>query len=113
MDINPWVNFFSDAILQAQQDSMDLIHFLIGKSKMLTVLKDQLNPRQEKALLRIFAEGLQGFKGGLSANNYIAITKVSRATTTRDLTDLVQKGALIKTGELRHTRYWLNFQHFQ
>jgi Fic family protein len=56
----------------------------------------------------MFAEGLGGFKGGLSAENYIAITKTSRATTTRDLIDLVQKGALVKTGELRHTRYWLN-----
>jgi hypothetical protein len=36
----------------------------------------------------------------------MAITKVSRAT--RDLTNLIQKGALVKTGELRHTRYGLN-----
>jgi len=27
---------------------------------------------------------------------------------TRDLQDLVEKGALIKIGELRHTRYFLN-----
>ena len=58
--------------------------------------------------MRIFAEGLSGFKGGLSAENYIAVTKTSRATATRDLADLVEKGALTKTGELRHTRYWLN-----
>ncbi|HEV7738054.1 MAG TPA: hypothetical protein VGO47_11860 [Chlamydiales bacterium] len=38
----------------------------------------------------------------------MTITKTSRATATRDLADLVQKGALRKTGELRHTRYWLN-----
>ena len=56
----------------------------------------------------MFDEGPCGFKGGLSAENYIAITKASRATATRDLMDLVQKGALNKTGELRHTRYWLN-----
>lgn len=47
-------------------------------------------------------------KRGLSAENYIAITKTTRATATRDLADLVKKGALIKTGELRHTRYRLN-----
>ena len=44
---------------------------------------------------------------GMSAENYIAITKTTRATATRDLTDLVEKGALVKTGELRHTRYRL------
>lgn len=28
-----------------------------------------------------------------------------------ELTDLVEKGALTKTGELRHTRYRLNIQN--
>jgi len=49
-----------------------------------------------------------GFKGGLSAENYIGISKASWATATRDLQDLVEKGALTKTGALRHTRYHLN-----
>lgn len=55
----------------------------------------------------MFQEGIDGFKGGLSAENYISISKTSRATATRDLQDLVEKGALVKTGELRHTRYYL------
>ena len=59
----------------------------------------------------MFAEGVEGFEGGLSAENYITITKSSRATATRDLADLVQMGALKKTGELRHTRYWLNLKN--
>ena len=108
LEVEHWVEFFADAVLQAQEESMNLLYFLIEKSKMLTSLSGQLNLRQEKVLLRMFAEGLSGFKGGLSAENYIAITKTSRATATRDLAELVQKGALVKTGELRHTRYWLN-----
>lgn len=108
LEVSHWVEFFADAVLQAQEESMSLLYFLIEKSKMLTAFSGQLNPRQEKVLLRLFAEGLSGFKGGLSAENYIKITKTSRATATRDLTDLVDKGALVKTGELRHTRYWLN-----
>lgn len=28
-------------------------------------------------------------------------------TTTRDLQDLVEMGALSRTGDRRHTRYWL------
>ena len=110
LEVGPWVEFFADVVLQAQAESMKLLYFLIEKSKMLTALASQLNPRQEKVLVRMFAEGLSGFKGGLSAENYIAITKTSRATATRDLADLVQKGALVKTGELRHTRYWLNIK---
>ena len=56
----------------------------------------------------MFREGLNGFKGGLSAENYISITGTSRATATRDLAKLVQLGALVRTGELKSTRYWLN-----
>ena len=74
----------------------------------MKALKDKINERQEKVLLRMFAEGLKGFSGGLSADNYIAISNATRSSATRDLSDLVKKGALTKTGELRHTRYWLN-----
>jgi Fic family protein len=110
LEINQWLEFFTDTVLQAQVESMQLLHFLIAKSKMLTTFAGQLNERQEKALLRIFSEDLAGFKGGLSAENYIATPKTSRATATRDLQDLVQKGVLTKSGELRHTRYWLNLK---
>jgi len=56
----------------------------------------------------VFREGPDGFEGGLSAENYISITQASRTTATRDLTDLVSKGALTRTGERKGTRYHLN-----
>ena len=56
----------------------------------------------------MFAEGPDGFKGGLSAANYRTITDAPSATATRDLTELVQLGALRKRGELKHTRYYLD-----
>ena len=56
----------------------------------------------------MFHEGVDDLKGGLSAENYISITQAPRATATRDLQDLVEKGALGRTGALRHTRYHLN-----
>jgi Fic family protein len=64
------------------------------------MLRGKLNERQEKVIARLFREGPEGFQGGLSAGKYISIAKTSRATATRDLQDLVEKGALIKTGEL-------------
>jgi Fic family protein len=70
-------------------------------------LRGEINERQEKALLRIFREGPDGFVGGLSAGNYRTITGASLATATRDLADLVEKGALIRTGERRYARYRL------
>ena len=111
LDAQGWVEFFSKVILQAQKEADDLLWFIIKKTKMLTALSGRINPRQEKVLLRMFAEGPSGFKGGLSAENYIAITKTSRATATRDLANLVKMEALIKIGKLRHVRYQLNVQN--
>ncbi len=39
----------------------------------------------------MFVAGVDGFQGGMSAEKYIAITKTTRATATRDLADLVEK----------------------
>ncbi len=111
VEVQHWVEFFANIILHAQQDSMRLLNFLMQKSKMLTALSGKINQRQEKVLLRMFAEGPDGFQGGLSAEKYISITKAPRATATRDLVDLVSMGALLKTGELRYTRYWLNLAY--
>lgn len=108
LNIRIWMTFFCSGVLQAQKESLEQLIFLIKKSKIMNALSDQINERQTKAMLRMFAEGPEGFVGGLSAEKYISITKTSRATATRDLNDLVEKGALIKVGQLRHARYHLN-----
>lgn len=107
-EITRWLEYFSGAVLGALKFTQSYIEFLIDKTKLFERLQGELNPRQEKCILRMFEEGPEGFTGGLSAENYIRITKATRPTATRDLADLVSKGALIKTGELRHTRYHLN-----
>lgn len=106
-EITTWLLYFGQTILDAQGYTKLQIEFLIEKAKLFEKLRGQLNPRQEKTLLQMFREGPEGFTGGLSAQNYIGITKTSRATATRDLQDLVQKGALFRTGELKGTRYYL------
>jgi Fic family protein len=107
-EITAWLVYFADTTLQAQDATQCMIDFLIQKTKLYDRVKDQLNQRQEKALARIFREGVEGFKGGLSAENYISITGASRATATRDLQNLVEKGVVIRTGVLKSTRYHLN-----
>jgi Fic family protein len=107
MDATRWVEYFSDTILETQERGFRLVEFVLAKTRLLNRLRGRLNPRQQKALLRMFAEGIDGFKGGLSSSNYQSITGASPATATRDLADMVAKGALVKTGEHRSTRYWL------
>lgn len=108
LEIQNWIEFFADVVLESQNESFKLLHFLIQKAKLFKQFAGELNLRQEKVLKRMFLMGPEGFTGGLSAEKYIAITKASRATATRDLADLMEKGILVKTGELRHTRYWLH-----
>lgn len=107
LDITDWLLFFSRIILESQKHTQEMIDFLIGKTKFYARFQGTLNERQEKVIARLFKQGPEGFKGGLSAENYIRITETSRATATRDLQDLVAKGALTKTGELRYSRYEL------
>lgn len=106
--IDEWLDWFSDIALAAQQRALERVHFLLAKTKLLDRLRGQINARQEKAVLRMFAEGPHGFRGGLSAANYRTITDAAPATATRDLAELVELEALRKEGELKHTRYYLN-----
>src|SRR6267154_696502 len=87
-----WLAWFGGIAIEAQRRTIALVEFLIDKAKLLDRLRGQLNERQQKALLRMFREGPEGFRGGLSAGNYGTITAASPATTTRDLADLVAKG---------------------
>ncbi len=105
--ITSWLAWFAGITIEAQRRTIACVEFLIDKTKLLDGLRGRLNRRQERALFRMLREGPEGFSGGLSAGNYMAITGASPATTTRDLADLVAKGALKRTGERRHARYHL------
>lgn len=107
-EITNWLVWFAGMTIEAQRRTIALIEFLIDKAKLFDRLSGQLNERQIKALLRMFKEGPGGFEGGLSAGKYSTITGASPATTTRDLTDLAEKGALIREGERRYARYKLS-----
>jgi Fic family protein len=104
-EITAWLRWFAAVAIEAQRRTIARVEFLIDKTRLLDRLRGQLNDRQEKALLRMLREGPEGFTGGLSAGNYAGITGASPATATRDLTDMVAQGALIRVGERRHARY--------
>ena len=106
-EVTLWLRWFAGIAIEAQQRTQAQIDFIIQKSTLLTEISDALNQRQLKVLLRMCREGASGFVGGLSAGNYVSITKTSPATARRDLAELVEMNALTRTGEKRHTRYQL------
>jgi Fic family protein len=110
LEVTDWLNYFGTTILEAQQDTLKRIDFIVEKTKFFERYKTQLNERQNRVVLRLFEAGHTGFTGGLSAKNYIKIAKTSESTATRDLKDLTDKKIFIKTGELKGTRYQLNIK---
>ena len=108
MEIQAYLAYFTDLVIESQKAAIVLIKFLAKKTKFYDAYVNSLNERQLKVVERIFQEGPAGFKGGLSAENYLSITKTSRPTATRDLQDLVVKQIVYKIGNLKSTRYFLN-----
>lgn len=107
-EITHWLMWSAGVAIEAQRRTIALAESLIDKTKLLDRLRGQLNARQEKALLRMFREGPEGYRGDLSAGIYSTSTGASPATTTRDLADLVAKGVLVREGERRYARYHLS-----
>ena len=108
LEVTDWLLWFAAKAIEAQRRTLQQVEFVLQKSRLIVRLRHDLNARQEKALLRMFEAGPDGFVGGLSASNYMSITGAPSATTTRDLTTLVAMGALTRTGEHRSTRYHLS-----
>ena len=107
-ELTDWLLYFGHTILDAQSRTLAIVEFLITKTKFYDRFQPMMNERQQKVISRLFAAGPTGFEGGLSAKNYLTISKTSSSTATRDLQDLASKGILKTTGERKSTRYWLN-----
>ena len=108
LEITDWLLWFASVAIESQRHSLAHIEFILNKTRLLDLVSCQLNPRQEKAVLRMLAAGPDGFTGGMSAGQYMGITGTLQATTTRDLDSLVKMGVLNRTGERKATRYHLN-----
>ncbi|MGB0953773.1 MAG: Fic family protein [Planctomycetota bacterium] len=106
-EITDWLAWSAGISLTSQHRTQAQVDFLIAKAKLFERLRGQLNRRQELALERMFREGIEGFRGGLSAGNYVSITQASSATATRDLAGLVEMGALTAHGDKKYRRYHL------
>ena len=108
-EVTEWIEWFLQMLLLAQQGAAEQIAFTLRKTRYLDQHRPQINSRQEKALLRMLAEGPGGFAGGMTAKKYRAITRAAPATSTRDLAKLVEIGALESTGAGRGRSYNVAF----
>ncbi len=109
-EITSWISYFCDVIFKAQINTEEQIDFVLRKSKFFDRYRDVLNERHIKVISRMLEEGPDGFKGGMNATKYESLTKVSKATATRDLQYLLEKRVftLMETGRGRNTKYRVN-----
>ena len=107
-EVTAWVNYFVNAILNAQDDAEEQINFVLKKSLFYQKFEKQLNERQLKIINRMLQAGIKGFEGGMTAKKYMKIADVSKATATRDLQHLADIDAFKQIGSGRSVHYGLN-----
>lgn len=107
LDISHWLEWFLDTLLEAVEQALQRVENTVRKSRFWQHLAQlELHEGQRKVLNRLLDGGENGFAQGISAAQYQKVAKVSKATATRHLTDLLEKGCLIKLqGGGRNTRY--------
>ncbi len=108
LDVNDWLIYFCNLILEAQEDAKQTVLFTIKKTKFFYKYSDLLNERETKAIRKMMEYGKDGFEGGMTARKYISINKTTKPTATRDLQHLTEIGAFERQGLGRGVSYKLN-----
>jgi Fic family protein len=110
-NLSTWMLWFLDCYEKSMLHTQKTMEKVLGISRFWQhVAPLAMNERQRKVVRKLLETGEGGFTGGLTAKKYLAMTKTSRATGTRDLADLVAKGILLSEGERAGTRYELNWE---
>lgn len=117
LNITEWLLWFLQTLLHTLEQAMQRIERVLVKARFWQAHRDDgLPPEQTKVLNRLLNGDLlsekpdAGFTVGISAAQYQAVAKVSKATATRHLQDLLEKGCLRKLpGGGRSTRYQINW----
>ena len=110
LEIDSWIFYFSELLIEAQQNAIDILEFSVKKTHFFDTYKSQLNARQTKVINKMLDAGKEGFEGGMTAKKYISIAKTTKATATRDLQELVDLNILTQNLAGRSTNYTINIR---
>lgn len=111
LDLTETIKTVSPMFLNAVRETERILELTEYRTKVADQ-KDTLNDRQMKVLNRLVDYELRGgFEGGMNNTKYQKITNIADRTALRDLSELQELGLLVKTGQLKGTRYYLNIPH--
>lgn len=100
VDVTGWLAWFLAQVEASATAAQRTVANTLAKARFwLRRQAANLNERQRKALNRLLDAGRGGFEGGINVRKYMSLTKTSRATAYRELTDLVAQGCLAPTGK--------------
>jgi len=93
LDVTPWLRWFIGCLDRAFDGAENILVSVMRKARFWESVAGQpLNERQRKVINRL----LHGFEGKLTNAKWAAITKTSSDTALRDISDLVERGILVK-----------------
>jgi Fic family protein len=109
LDATEWVAWFARQCTAAYEVANQVMDQALQKRRFWEAhASTTLNERQRKVLQGLLDDGDGGFSGGLNAEKYIKMTGASKATATRDLSEMVSNGQLWVAGVGKATRYYIN-----
>jgi len=107
-DVTDWVHWFVTQCADAYLSAVRIIDQALEKRRFWEQHPSHTLPdRQRKVLQRLLDDGDGGFLGGLNADKYMKMTGVSKATATRDLSQMVLAGQLRSHGQGKAIRYYI------
>ena len=115
LEVTPWVQWFVQAFTQSCIQSQTVVKQALDKASFMQRAAGlAINDRQSKVLRRLLEAGSNewggGFLGGMTAEKYSKITGISKATATRDLSELLRHDLLRMEGVGKATRYAVNIE---
>jgi Fic family protein len=104
-DITEWLTWFLECLGRAIDGAETLLATVLTKARFWeSIGASPLNDRQRLILNKL----MDGFEGKLTSSKWAKLTKSSQDTAQRDITNLVQRGILVRSEEGgRSTSYTL------
>ena len=105
LDVTDWLEWFLGCLLRAIEGTQETLSAILLKAGFWRLWAGTpMNDRQVKLLNKM----LDGFDGKLTSSKWASIGKCSQDTALRDITDLLERGVLKKSGASgRSTSYEL------
>ena len=107
LDWTNWAAFFIPVLTEMMTHFVAAMRFVAVKHDYLGRYERDFSARARKVILRMFEDGEEGVKSGLSAAKWMRMAKVSKPTATRDLAELEAQGAIVSEGGGASLRYRL------